>query len=286
MTIKVLLAGKVDDDKLRYPLLCTPKLDGIRCSMVNGTPMSRNMKPIPNEHIRKTLNGLPELDGELMTKGDFNNVMSGVMSADGTPDFMYHVFDTFHKDLHHLPYSERIEHLMWMDEHPNIELVLPIMIYDEKELEILHSRYLEEGYEGTMVRDPNGKYKFGRSTTNEGILLKLKPFDDDEAILVEIIEKMVNNNPLEKDELGRAKRSSHKENLTPDGTSGSVVVDWNGLRFNLGFGPGLDDKFKQELWDERDYNIGQKVKFRYQGVSKDGIPRFGKMLGFRHEDDL
>ena len=137
-----------------------------------------------------------------------------------------------------------------------------------------------------MIRDPKGKYKFGRSTAREGILLKIKKFFDDEAELVEVIEAMTNMNELEADELGYAKRSSKKENLVPAGTAGSLVVKWKGKEFRVGFGPGFTDELKQEIWDTREDLIGELVKFSYQELSKDGIPRFGKMLEIRHPDDL
>ena len=50
--IKPLLATKAQYDKIRYPVLATPKLDGIRCLMVKGTAMSRSMKPIPNTFVQ------------------------------------------------------------------------------------------------------------------------------------------------------------------------------------------------------------------------------------------
>ena len=137
-----------------------------------------------------------------------------------------------------------------------------------------------------MIRQPDSPYKFGRSTVKEGYLLKIKKFLDDEATLVEVYEKMHNANPLETDELGNAKRSSKKENLIPANTAGGVTVEWKGIQFNLGFGPGLDDRFKQQLWDNREDYAGDLIKFRYQDLSKINVPRFGKMLGFRHEDDL
>ena len=90
--IQPLLAKKAEYDKIQYPVLATPKLDGIRCLMVEGVAMSRTMKPIPNQFVQEELAGLNGLDGELMVKGDFNAVSSAIMSRDGEPDFFFHVF--------------------------------------------------------------------------------------------------------------------------------------------------------------------------------------------------
>lgn len=281
--IKPLLATKADLNKLVYPVLATPKLDGIRCLMVDGIAMSRSMKPIPNGFVQEELAGLHGLDGELMIAGDFNNVQSGIMKHTGKPDFVFHVFDSF---VMSGAYIDRVADIEWVEDNHRIQVLHPKLIHNEEELNIYEERCIAEGYEGVMVRDPEGRYKHGRSTVKEGILLKIKRFHDDEGILVDIIEKMHNDNPLEEDELGYAKRSSCKENLSPANTSGSLVISWNGLQFKVGFGPGITDAIKQEWWDRREQLKGQALKFSYQELSKDGIPRFGKALGFRHEDDM
>ena len=282
-----MLATKADYSKIKYPVLATPKLDGIRCLMVDGVAMSRSMKPIPNKYIREQLKGLHGLDGELMLNGDFNDVLSGIMSVDGEPDFTYHVFDSFDKPEQE--YEDRIEHLDWdipSDYDSIISLLTPIKIRNEQDLEAYLEECLANGYEGVMIRQPDSPYKFGRSTVNQGYLLKIKRFLDTEGTLLRVTEKMTNGNELEQDELGYAKRKSCKANLIPAGTAGGVVVNWQGHEVGLGFGPGITDAIKQDIWDRRKELKDELTKFSYQELSKDGIPRFGKMLSFRHKDDL
>ena len=66
-----MLAASCDDiDQLRYPLLATQKIDGIRCLIIDGVAMSRSLKPIPNRYIQSIIgkreyNGL---DGELVVE--------------------------------------------------------------------------------------------------------------------------------------------------------------------------------------------------------------------------
>ena len=46
--MQVMLAGKVSDvNKLRYPVLASLKLDGVRAFVSDGVVYSRNFKPIP-----------------------------------------------------------------------------------------------------------------------------------------------------------------------------------------------------------------------------------------------
>src|SRR4051812_44778849 len=97
MITKPMLAVAAEDlTALKFPLLATPKLDGIRCVVVGGKAMSRSFKPIPNDWVRSEIERTcPDgFDGEIMIKGaDFNAAQSQIMSRDGKPDFEYHVFD-------------------------------------------------------------------------------------------------------------------------------------------------------------------------------------------------
>ena len=188
--IKPLLATKAEFDKIQYPVLATPKLDGIRCLMVDGVAMSRSMKPIPNQFVQEQLKGLHGLDGELMVNGDFNQVQSGIMKKAGEPDFTFHVFDKWDRDY---GYGLCMEDMDWLGiNNTRAKLLLPNTVNNERELTLYLEHCLKQGYEGIMIRQPNSKYKFGRSTVKEGILLKIKKFFDDEAELLEIIEKMTN----------------------------------------------------------------------------------------------
>ena len=113
--MKPMLASSVTKmDEVQFPVMLSPKLDGIRIIITPEGPRTRTLKPIPNLHIRQVLSA-PEflyLDGELIV-GDvtdpkvFNNTQSAVMSVEGTPDFSFIVFDKFeHPEK---PYRERYE---------------------------------------------------------------------------------------------------------------------------------------------------------------------------------
>ena len=44
---KPMLAVKADPAKLRFPLYVQPKLDGIRCSIVGGRPLTGRSRTFP-----------------------------------------------------------------------------------------------------------------------------------------------------------------------------------------------------------------------------------------------
>src|SRR6185436_6644109 len=103
VAFRPLLASTLESPALlKFPVCVSPKLDGIRCMIVGGVPLSRNGKLIPNLYIRTKLGNqvFHGLDGELIVgepngQGVFNRTSSGVMSHDGEPAFTYWVFDNF-----------------------------------------------------------------------------------------------------------------------------------------------------------------------------------------------
>ena len=294
---KPMLAGKCPADlsKINYPVLASPKLDGIRCIIIDGVAMSRSLKPIPNEFVQSELAGLPDgLDGELMIGGGFSAVTSGIMSKAGEPDFIFYVFDWIVDDQRDMPFSERLDLLcenssMGYAYPGRMDVVDHWEIENEKQLSDLNTENLAIGYEGTMVRDPEGIYKCGRSTTKEGGLLKLKYFEDEEAKIVGFEEQMHNANEPTTNELGRTQRSAHKENLQPMGVLGAFkCVTKDGAEFTVG--TGLNSNQRECYWMGRVLLLGHIIKFRYQpdpGGRKPGQkPRIPSFLGFRHEDDI
>lgn len=292
--IRPLLASKAELDKIVYPVLASPKLDGVRCLCRATGPKSRTMKPIQNMHIRRALGTrrTAGLDGELMSDGDFNAVQSAVMNAAGEPDFYYNVFDCFEtadgESLADVPFKTRfrIATNRCAAIGAPLRIVPHRLIESEEGLLAFLDRCIAKGFEGAMVRDPEGVYKFGRSTVKEGILLKLKKFLDDEGVLIDIREQMHNGNAATLDELGYTKRASNRDAMVPTGTAGAVVVRWRGIEVVLGFGPGITAATKKAWWDGKEKLLGKYMKFTYQGLSKDGIPRFGKAVGFRDPADM
>ena len=287
---KPLLAAPVDLNKMKFPVLVSPKLDGIRA--INHPTLglvSRNLKPIPNEYIRGQAERFPAwLDGELMLMKEdgkplpFSDITSGVMSRKGEPNFKFAVFDMVMSGAE--PFWKRLGVVNeWVRNGPeNLATVEHKIIHNLDALLEYEEATVGQGWEGVMLRDPEGRYKFGRSTVNEGILLKMKRFHDDEATVVGVVERMINNNEQTRDALGYAKRSSHKDNKTPAGDLGALVCEYKGVQFELG--TGFTSHQRKELWLDRDSLTGQRVTFKYQEISKDGVPRFPVFLRFRADD--
>lgn len=284
---KPLLAGNFNPDKAKFPYLATPKIDGIRFLMVDGVAVSRSFKPIRNQHIQNLLQAhLPDgIDGELTSGDTFQSSTSAVMTIEGEPDFKVWVFDYVDpEDEEILPYYLRLLNSPNLITPFPLEILYGVSLKNLQELEAYEEACLLAGYEGVMVRDPMGTYKFGRSTVNDNILLKVKRFVDDEAELIEIQEKMSNQNPEQKDAFGNIKRSASIDGMVPMNTTGTLIVrNKDGQQF--GIGSGLNDALRDEIWNNQSRYIGQQVKYKFFSQGMKDLPRHPVFLGFRDPED-
>jgi DNA ligase-1 len=289
--LKPMLAETCRDiEKVVYPVLATPKIDGVRClTMEGGAPVSRSLKKIPNKHIQNKLEewAVEGLDGELWVKGatTFGEVSGPVMRVEGTPEFEYKVFDCWDKP--DLSYRKRMKVMKERLKAPRpdwVTLVLPEECFNSGGLMAFWDRCADDGYEGAIFRDPNGGYKYGRST--RGMMAKLKVFDTDEAEIIGFAELMTNANPAKKNALGRTERSSAKAGKIPAGKLGKFLARdlLTGIEFEVG--TGFTDKQRKEFWRNRQVYIGYILRYRHQPSGKKAKPRFPVWLGWRSKDDM
>ena len=285
---KPLLAGKFDSEKAKFPYAATPKIDGIRFLMVGGAALTRSFKPIRNEYLQKILSSnLPDgIDGEL-TSGSTFQECSSIMRIKGEPDFKVWILDFVNPKGEVKPYKERMDELRKFENFniPSYEILFPTIVSNQEQIDQLMINNLNAGYEGLMLRDPNGIYKFGRSSVKENILLKVKEFMDDEAEIIGFREKMVNTNEGLKDNFGRTKRSSCQDGLKPSGTLGGFILrNSEGLEFSCG--SGLNDALRDEIWKNQSKYLGKLVKYKYMSKGIKELPRHPVFIGFRDETDL
>ena len=294
--LRPMLACKTPPDlnDLHFPVMVSPKLDGIRCLITEQGPMSRSMKPIRNRYVQEVLSdpALVGLDGELIvgaaTDPDvYRNSNSGVMSAAGEPDFTYFVFDRW--DLHEHPFEERLSALH--DLYCNGELPMQVILHAHTKilsvdrLEAYESEILELGYEGLVTRLPTAPYKFNRSTMKEQGMVKIKRFEDAEAVVIGVEELMHNANEATENALGYTERSSHKENQVPRGVLGALVCQTpEGIEFKIGTGFTAD--LRANLWQVRSSVVGMLVKYKSFKIGVKDKPRHPVFLGFRDEEDM
>lgn len=292
--MKVMLASPLKGN-VSFPVYVSPKIDGVRAVILNGKVMSRSMKPIPNKYVQK-LFGKPEydgLDGELVVgrpnlPDTFRKTTSGVMSKEGEPDVYFYVFDDYSSpsDPFYLRLASILSRFNY-DIKPEYRLipVKHITAYTYEEINVYEEQYLNQGYEGIMLRSPHGPYKFGRSTSREGYLLKVKRFLESDAEILEVVEEMHNTNKAVRNAAGNLERSTAKAGLVGKGRAGALI----GRDIHTGVevrASGFTDQVADFLWAHRNTLVGEIFKYQYFPHGGKDKPRHPIYLGIRDKRDI
>lgn len=276
--IDPMLAKSYDKDgkKIEWPAWVQPKLDGHRCIAIyqdgKVTLWSRTRKPIKSmphivEALEKALANVDFdqpiiLDGELYNhsyRDKFEKLTSLIRQETPKPGHevvQYWVYDIA---VDGAPFSTRqgmLGLLKQIFDGQTLAILDPYFVDTEDEMmEILQSA-LDLGFEGVMVRNTNGLYKYKRSYD----LQKVKVMADDEFKIVDITE-------------GRGKMA---------GKAMFHVVTADGKGFRVKMKGALDDLTK--YLNNKDEYIGRYLTVKYQNLSAEGIPRFP--VGERIREDL
>ena len=262
--IKAMLAHKYNEDKADYPAFIQPKLDGVRCLFTAKGAFSRANNQFMNvEHIEQALkpffakNPTAVLDGELYNHGlkdDFEKIISLVKKkkptdsdkAEAAELVQYHVYDVASMTI--APYSLRFNFIQDLTYTYPICKVDTQVALDFDEAVKMHKKNLKLGYEGSIYRTFEGRYKGTRSWD----LMKFKDFHDDEATIVGY-------------EIGQGKR---------EGTLGKfIMMDDDGNEFGCPPGKGYNYKDLANILNNITDYIGERATFTYFERTKAGSYR-------------
>jgi len=268
-----MLAKKYEDyaDDIAFPVYSQPKLDGIRCIARKDGLWSRNGKKFASvPHIEQALEFIfasnPDLvlDGELYCdkfSNDFNAICSLVKKtkptaqdlADSAASIQYWIYDaadtgkTFGKRFYHIVQDV-------IDRVGGCIQEVPTMLVQQRHyLDELYGKYVNEGYEGQMVR-LDKPYENKRSKS----LLKRKEFEDKEYIILDVIE-------------GEGNRAG--------GAGAMTFANEQGVRFNSNI-KGSREYCAQLLKEKVDL-VGKQATVKYFNLTPDNIPRFPFVTAIR-----
>lgn len=311
--IKVTLAKDTEDSKLKFPLCIQPKIDGSRGIVQESKLYARSLKQHENLHVTEqysnsAFNGL---DGELIVGDDptapdlCRNTSSALRTIQGTPVTTFWCFDYVTEQTMNLPYSERYKQLSDIVDYLNkqgysfIRIVPNYEVDNLQEYHYLRDLFLDQGYEGCILRDMKSKYKQGRSSAVKPDLWRYKPYSTAEIKVTRLIEEMKNNNAAKVNELGRTERSSHKENLVGKQTLGAIegtlvndLLDYKGkvvakVGTIITIGTGcLTEKECKYYWDNPEELLEHIVEFAYMSYGLKDNARFANFNRIRSERDM
>ena len=252
--------------RIVFPCDVSPKLDGVRCiaTVINDevTLHSRGGKTYDcPEHIRRELivtarkSHIERFDGELYIHGlPLQDIISAVKKPNmNTLRLEFHIFD--------IP----VQRTSWLERKNSLEVVkqacrLPLKVVsnvtvnNEDAARIFLTKYMNEGYEGLMLRNHRGVYEFNHRSPN---LQKWKLMNDAEALVISV-----------------------EEDLNGEGVLTSRMA-------------GTKDKFfKCKMKGDHDFRlfanqkglVGQWITYKYQALTNDGLPQFPVGLYVRECD--
>lgn len=295
------LCCDADLAKLKFPLMGFPKLDGVRGLHIIGSMTGRSLKPHGNKYVTEMYSSprCTGFDGEF-TFGDIRGESlcrdtTSVMSRiEGEPKVWWNLFDYLREDILDQSYLERYTELLgmwakysaWFDEM-RIRVIPYNLLQSVEEVVEYYEGCVERGYEGIILRDPNGKHKDGRATTKLGAYLRMKPQSDKEAKVIRLAEAMENQNEAKVNELGRTERSSHKENKVGKGMVGMLVCQdlETGMEIDVGAGKMTHEE-RTYYWNHPEEMVGEIVKYRSMDAGVKDKPRFARYICKRSLEDM
>lgn len=272
VVILPMLAKSYDDEKHKIdwtkPVYIQPKFDGMRClAFVTGGEvllMSRQGKTIETvQHIVKELSKFPDgvYDGELYAVSSFQENMRLIKKyrKGETEKVLYHIYDMVSDN----GFSERSMAISKIVNNFNsIVKVETVEIANESLINFHHSKFLAEGYEGSIIRHSNDGYKVNGRSSN---LLKYKDFKDLALPIMDIVPG--DANPLH----------------------GYPIFYWKGSEGHhlgddiLGAGIKYSHKEREEFLINKHNYIGKTAELRFFEYSDSGVPRFPVMIGIRED---
>lgn len=271
--------------KWEHGWMAEPKLDGLRCIVMaekrSGTwsypkAYSRNGKPLWNmnsilEEVTcgKPTDGLEDgfvLDGEVYTK-DWNLSMSIVKRSTKSHELVdqlrYHVWDCltvkeWKKKGSLVSNHDRKQRLFSLFQNTKyIQIVNGVTVTNAEELQKVYLEFLQQHYEGAILKNPQGGYKLGKRSPD---WLKIKPWHDADL-------RVVSSYP------GEGKHTGRIGGLVLEGPA-----EWGDRRIDIHteVGTGFTDEereFFQKLHDAGTLS-GRIVEIKFQEITVEGACRF------------
>ena len=259
--------------KVKYPVYISAKLDGVRCMAYWADDevqlMSRSGKPYDVPHVVKALEKvLPKgtvIDGELFVRGQSCQIITSYVKKNKpeSKELEYWVFDIPVIDNEQVGiWSERSNQLdkffKTVKDQSVIKQVISREAESEEEVYKLQMSFVDEGFEGAMVRLPDFEYEFGYRSRG---LLKVKTFSDSEFKVIGF-----------KSGVGRFADCCIWTCETEEGKPFDVVQKGT-----------LEDK-AEYLKNAKNY-INKELTVKFFDKTDANIPRFPVGIKFRCEED-
>jgi len=248
--------------EFRDGIIIQRKLDGIRMILSKDGAYSRNGAlilgaPHITQPMQQFFNTYPHviLDGELYNHTLGFDVISGTIRRELKQDnteqqlirksISFFVYDL----INHSIYKERALLLnnLSLEFPSSVVLLEGSYVKDLTEVTRMHNKFVQQGYEGAILRKINAKYQQNTRTKD---LLKVKQFQDAEFTILDIIEGDGNN----------------------AGMAAKIMISVNDILVYPNMAGSWD--FCRKVLEEKEQYIGGIVTVKFFGKTPEGSLRF------------
>ena len=177
-----MLANKWEDRKkyISQPFYVQPKLDGVRLLVSHRGGISRTGKIVPGTKILgKGLEEGQYVDGEAFDPNLNFEELTSTFKTDPLK-LKFYVFDFFDLKNLSMTFEERWNRVKSLS-NKHYEYVETFSVKKHLDMPGFHKMFMQQGFEGTMIRDPNSVYEVGQRSN---YLLKYKDFQTEEYEIV------------------------------------------------------------------------------------------------------
>ena len=264
-----MLAHKYKDHskKVKFPCVVSPKIDGLRLilSVQDGevTTVSRTgttftgLNHITSEYASYCSDDNVVIDGELYSRTlTFEQISSVVRKGDPNDPRMSQIFFYAFDVINDEPYHLRVLALEEIAADLKYTEIVPWFITkSSEEIDIKHLRFIEDGYEGSMIRNLHSLYQKNKRSYD---LLKNKEFLDSEFKVI-----------------GYKAGKGKFENVP------IFLLRCDGGEFEAV--PKGDQGLREDYLRNAESYIGSLATVRFFEYTADGIPRFPVLIDFRSD---
>lgn len=259
--------------KVKYPCYMSAKLDGFRMMVDSaGQAWSKQGEPLEFpahwQGLKELLSKVGGGDGEVYCQGmSLQSIRSAYLTLkEETKSLQFWVYDVPVPNEDFKQRQERLFELASLVKEKGLDFirVIPgVTVYNEEQADTLYNEHLKLGYEGSVYRNTDGMYDFGKRSSG---MLKRKPRHSNEALVLSYAldkndEPVYNVKAVNGEQVGVEFKLKMK---IPDG----VVVEGRNYRNK----------------ENADRLVGKHIEYEWENLSDENIPNKG--VGIRIKEVL
>lgn len=278
---EVMFAQRMDklksiDETKKY--VVQPKIDGNRCICIKKgneakfyTRTGKDITSVP--HLAELIASVPTdfvLDGEIESGGSLEDTGAIRRKDETIENAVYTIFgvypiDEWESKKHRLPYDrsyKEAKRIVEFIDNKQIRMIpsYPMYPISDEEILLFMQRFIDEGYEGAVVKTFDHVYQPSAGSKRSKDWIKVKPQESTEGIILDVIEG----------------EGLHQ------GQAGKFKIKWLDVEFEVAPGKFDHDQRIYMLAHKKEF-IGKRLEFIYQCLSQYNIPRHAYAIKIRED---